>query len=188
MVILFQDSNSLSSSPKDGNPVRQSPSLLPPPPYVQTVSQSVTPAAFVEHSEPAKRWFLKALLVALSISVLVGVFVSAAFGLPNSTRKVSFRQGVLGFEMLKTGYREGQCRGRPNRQLCSVDKNIWFRIPLVPFVVCLQHVVTSSTQPLYRCPCTVSHCSWCNEIWCFLRGRVARRNRCVGYGICPPSR
>lgn len=117
MVILFQDQNSLSlsSSSKCGNPVRQSPcrissqtSLLPPPPYVdgQTVSQSATAATFVERSEPAERRFFKALLIALLICVLLGIFVSAVFGLPNSTRRVSFRQGALGFVMLKTGHRE----------------------------------------------------------------------------------
>jgi len=119
-MVVLQDPESLSSSPKCGNPAQQSQHILSdqlqnsisPPPYVdyQIVPQSVAAAASEERSEPAEKRFFKALLVALSIWILVGIFVSSAFGLPNSTRRVSFRQESLcgfGFVMLKTEYCEG---------------------------------------------------------------------------------
>ena len=117
-MVVIQDPDSPSSSPKYGNPAAQqtqcipsdqSQNSIPPPPY-QIVPQSVAAAASVERSEPAEMRFLKALLAALSIWILVGIFVSSAFGLHNSTRRVSFRQeslDVLGFVVLKTECCEG---------------------------------------------------------------------------------
>jgi len=122
IVVEKLDSLPASSSPECGNLAQQSVntpssqsqnSIRPsPPPYVnyQTIPQSVTASASVERSRPAERRFFKALLVAISIWVLVGIFVSPAFGLHDSTRRVSFRQeslGSLGLAMLKTEHREG---------------------------------------------------------------------------------
>src|SRR5260221_6808670 len=95
MVIIEKlDSLPVSSSPECGNLAQQSVnipsgqsqnSIRPspgPPPYVnyQTIPQSVTASASVERSQPAERRFFKVLLAAISVWVLVRIFVSPAFG------------------------------------------------------------------------------------------------------------
>ena len=111
IVVEKLESLPASSSPKcDNLPVAQQSMDIPlgrsqnsirpsPPPYVnyQTIPQSATTSASVERSEPAERRFFKVLLVAISIWALVGIFVSPAFGLHDSTRRVSFRQRVPRF-------------------------------------------------------------------------------------------
>jgi hypothetical protein len=98
LMIIPQD----SPSPKRGDqvptqqhspsaPPQNSSSLPPPPPYTdnQVTLQHVVPVTFVERRISAEWRFFRALLVALSIWILAGIFVSSAVELHKSRHWVS---------------------------------------------------------------------------------------------------